>query len=227
MKIMIVEDDPIIAGAIKNELLKWSYEVYLCRDFGSVLEEFKKEEPELVLLDINLPQVNGYYICNQIRNISKVPIIFLSALNEKSDILSAIQMGGDDYITKPVDLGICTAKIRALLRRTYEMSGNFESLSYHELSLHVGKSCLYSEKMEIELTFTELQIMIELMKHPEIYLSKHSLIEKCWKNGHFIDDNTLAVNLTRLRKKLSRISMEKWIETKKNVGYRLIKKEGE
>ncbi|MDO4772473.1 MAG: response regulator transcription factor [Bacillota bacterium] len=227
MKIMIVEDDLVIAGAIRSELLKWSYEVYLCTNFDAVLEEFKQEKPELVLLDINLPRVNGYYICSQIRSISNVPIIFLSALSEKSDILSAIQMGGDDYLTKPVDLGICVAKIKALLRRTYEMGSDFDSLVYNEMTLNISKSALYCKDREIELTFTELQIMSELMKHPETYLSKHRLIEKCWKNEQFIDDNTLAVNLTRLRKKLSRVGMDPWIETRKNVGYRLVKKEGE
>ncbi len=222
MKIMIVEDDMVIANAIQKELSKWAYETYICKDFSGIVDDFKRENPHLLLLDINLPQVNGYYVCGQIRKFSNVPIIFISALNEKSDILSAMQMGADDYICKPIDLGITVAKIQALLRRTYEMNTDFDSLVYKDLSLNISKSCLYYVEKVIELTFTELQIMSELMKHPEQYISKNKLIETCWKNEQFIDDNTLAVNMTRLRKKLKEAGLDGVIETKKNIGYRVL-----
>ncbi len=221
MKIMIIEDDFVIASSIKNELSKWAYDAFICKDFANVISEFERENPKLVLLDIGLPNVNGYYICSEIRKISNVPIIFISALNEKSDIISAMQMGADDYICKPIDLSITVSKIKALLRRTYEMSGDFDSLIYKEIILNISKSSVYYNDKNIDLTFTELQIMIELMKNAEKFVSKNKLLNKCWKNENFIDDNALAVNIVRLRKKLERLGLENIIETKRNVGYRI------
>ncbi len=221
MKIMIIEDDYIIANSIKNELSKWAYDAFVCKDFVNIISEFEREKPKLVLLDIGLPNVNGYYICSQIRKISNVPIIFISALNEKSDIISAMQMGADDYICKPIDLSITVSKIKALLRRTYEMSSDFDSLVYNEIILSISKSSVYYDNREIDLTFTELQIMIELMKNAEKFISKNELINKCWKNENYIDDNALAVNIARLRKKLEKLGLENIIETKRNIGYRI------
>ncbi len=221
MKIMIVEDDVVIATSLKNELNKWAYDVLISENFTSVIEEFNGYKPNLILLDVNLPQLNGYYICKEIRELSNVPIIFISALNEKTDILSAMQMGADDFISKPIDLNITVAKINALIKRTYQMNMDFENLTYKEISLDLGRSHLSYEDKIIELTFTELQIMHELIKNPEKFISKNTLIERCWKNEQFIDENTLAVNLTRLRKKLRERGLDKCIETKKNVGYRL------
>ncbi len=221
MKIMIVEDDVVIATSLKNELNKWAYDVLISENFTSVIEEFNGYKPNLILLDVNLPQLNGYYICKEIRELSNVPIIFISALSEKTDILSAMQMGADDFISKPIDLNITVAKINALIKRTYQMNMDFESLIYKEISLNLSKSCLFYRENKVELTFTEFQIIHELIKNPEKYVSKNTLIERCWKNEQFIDENTLAVNLTRLRKKLKAIGLDKCIETKKNVGYRL------
>ncbi len=222
MKIMIIEDDPVIASSLKNELSKWAYDAFVCKDFVNVISEFEQERPKLVLLDIGLPNVNGYHICSEIRKISNVPIIFISALNEKSDMISAMQMGADDYICKPIDLSITVSKIKALLRRTYEMSADSDSLVYKEMMLNISKSSIYYNKKDIDLTFTELQIMIELMKNAEKFISKNQLINKCWKNEHYIDDNALAVNIVRLRKKLESLGLDSIIETKRNIGYRII-----
>ncbi len=222
MKIMIIEDDAVIASSLKNELSKWAYDAFICKDFVNVISEFEKERPKLVLLDIGLPNVNGYHICSEIRKISNVPIIFISALNEKSDMISAMQMGADDYICKPIDLSITISKIKALLRRTYEMSADSDSLVYKEMMLNISKSSIYYDKKDIDLTFTELQIMIELMKNAEKFISKNQLINKCWKNEHYIDDNALAVNIVRLRKKLESVGLDSIIETKRNIGYRII-----
>ncbi len=221
MKIMIVEDDVIIANSMKKELQQWAYDVFICNDFIHVIDIFKRENPNIVLLDIDLPNVNGYYICDQIRKISNVPIVFISALNEKSDILSAMQLGADDYICKPIDLNITVSKIRALLRRTYEMNIDFDSLVYKDISLNISKSLLSYHNESIDLTFTELQIMTELIKNAEKYISKNQLINRCWKNENFIDDNALAVNMTRLRKKMDKLGVGNIIETKRNVGYRV------
>ncbi len=221
MKIMIIEDDFVIASSLKNELEKWAYEVILCKDFINIINVFKNENPNLVLLDIGLPNVNGYYICNQIREVSNVPIIFISAMSEKSDILSAMQMGADDYICKPIDISITISKIRALLRRTYEMNTDFDVLVYKGISLNISKSILYYNNKNVDLTFTELQIVTELIKNAEKYISRNKLIDKCWKNDSFIDDNALAVNITRLRKKLETLELKNVIETKRNVGYRI------
>ncbi len=221
MKIMIIEDDFTIANSIKNELSKWNYEVFVCKNFSNIIDDFKAQNPNLLLLDINLPEVNGYYICSQIRKISDIPVIFISALSDKSDVLSAMQMGADDYIVKPIDLTITVAKIRALLKRTYEIKKDFDTLIYKELCLNISKSNISYKKRSIDLTFTELQIITELIKNPENFISKSNLIEKCWKNEQFIDDNTLMVNINRLRKKFSSIGLDKLIETKKNIGYRI------
>ena len=221
MKIMIIEDDIVIAKAIKNELEKWAYPSYICTDFINAVSEFERENPKLVLLDIGLPNVNGYYICDQIRKISNVPIIFISAMSDKSDILTGMQVGADDYILKPIDLNITISKIRALLRRTYEMNIDFDSLVYKDISLNISKSCIYFNDKSIDLTFTELQIMIELMKNAEKFISRNQLIDRCWKNEYFIDDNALAVNIARLRKKLNKLGLSNIVETKRSVGYRL------
>ncbi len=219
---MIIEDDPVIAGAIKDELAKWQHEAVICTDFIHVIDVFKREAPKLVLLDIGLPNVNGYVICNDIRRISNVPIIFISSRSEKSDILSGMHMGADDYICKPIDLNITVSKIIALLRRTYELQTDLERLSYKDIALDIGKSCVHYQSQAVDLTFTELQIMTELVKNAEVYSSKNQLIETCWKGENFIDDNALAVNMTRLRKKLGKLGLDGVIETKRNVGYRII-----
>lgn len=224
MRILIIEDDFVITNALKNELEKYNYEVELIEDFSDVMSVFGTFNPHLVLIDINLPFHNGYYWCSQIRTTSNVPIIFISSFSDKMDQMIAIQMGADDYITKPIDLQLTTAKIQALLRRTYD----FQDVQTHEIffnriHLNTQKSELSYKNEVISLTFTELQILTCLFNHGEEFARREEILDFCWQNDQFIDDNTLAVNISRLRKKLNGIDLGGLIETKKNVGYRLSK----
>lgn len=223
MHIYLVEDDPSIARLLQEGLGKWDLEVSLCRDFSRVLEEFKSLQPDLVLLDITLPSYNGYYWCQEIRKESQVPIIFLSARNENMDILMALQMGADDYITKPIDLNLTVSKIRALLRRTYAYSLDNHDWQFAGVSLNAGKSELLYQDQAIDLTKTELSIIETLFRAKGDYVSTNALLESCWDQRDFIDQNTLAVNISRLRKKLQEIGLEDFIVTKRNLGYRLNK----
>lgn len=220
MKILIIEDDFVIANALKKELSKNEYEVVLAKDFLHILEIVKKEQPQLILLDINLPYHNGYYWCSQIRAFSEVPLIFISSVNEKMDILMAMQMGGDDFIRKPIDLQLTVSKIQALLRRTYSFSMNEETVEhFQQVQLNVGKSTLNYHDQSITLTYTELQIMRYLFQQQGDYAKREDILDYCWQNNQFIDDNTLAVNMTRIRRKLKSIGLTSFIQTKKNLGY--------
>lgn len=224
MKILIIEDDFIIANALKKELEKYEYEITLVEDFTEVMETFQKIEPHLVLLDINLPHHNGYYWCSQIRAHSNVPIIFISSLTDKMDQMMAIQMGGDDYLPKPIDLQLTVAKVQALLRRTYDFQmTQSQGLSFHGVQLDRQKAAISYQDKKVSLTYTELQILSCLFEHGEAYAKREEILDYCWQNDQFIDDNTLAVNISRLRKKLKEIGLANFIETKKKVGYRLAK----
>ncbi|HLR88246.1 MAG TPA: response regulator transcription factor [Atopostipes sp.] len=222
MKILIIEDDTVIANALKNELEKSEYEVTLIQDFSNIMDKFHEVQPHLVLIDINLPYHNGYYWCSQIRVESNVPIIFISSLSDKMDQMMAIQMGGDDYIPKPIDLQLTAAKIQALLRRTYDFATpQSNELIFHGVRLDPQKSEMSFKNQNISLTFTELQIMTCLFEHGEKFATREEILDFCWQNDQFIDDNTLAVNISRLRKKMKEIQLTDFIETKKKVGYRL------
>lgn len=224
MKIYIIEDDSIIANALKRALEKRDYEVVLAKDFHHISDEFTLIDPQLVLMDINLPSQNGYYWTSQIRTESNVPIIFISSIDETIDQLMAMQMGADDFITKPIDIDLTVAKIQALLRRTYDFSvatSTEHSLNYQDVSLNTGKLTLEVAGESVSLTFTELQLMTVLFRKNGDFASREELLDYCWKNDQFIDDNTLAVNITRLRKKCRELSLSNFIQTKKNVGYAL------
>ncbi|WP_124059334.1 response regulator transcription factor [Vaginisenegalia massiliensis] len=221
MKIFIVEDNTNIAQSMAEELRKWQYEVYQVDDFNQVLAEFKTIQPHLVLLDINLPSFNGYHWCGQIRQISNVPIIIISSRNEQMDMVMAMQMGADDFIVKPFDMTVTIAKIQALLRRTYDFTDNLDLLTMDKLTLFLGQARLVWEEQTVDLTRTELQVMESLMLAKGQFVARESLMEKCWQNDSFIDDNTLAVNVTRLRKKLATLTPDYQIISKRNVGYAL------
>ncbi len=224
MKIMIVEDEENIALSLKRELESWKYETYVVENFNDVIGEFERENPQLILLDINLPYFNGYYWCQEIRKISKVPIIFISSRNENMDIVMAMQLGGDDFITKPLNLTVISAKVQALIRRTYDFITDLFVLNYEEVYLDLRNAELkYREKM-VSLTKTESLIMELLFKYQGEFVSREELMENCWQGDDFIDDNTLAVNIMRLRRKLDDLGLNGFIVTKKGVGYALFKK---
>ncbi|MCI2946937.1 two-component system, OmpR family, response regulator protein BraR/BceR [Staphylococcus caledonicus] len=221
MKVLIVEDDFVIAESLENELSQWNYDVIVAKQFDNILEYFKVHQPQLVLLDINLPTFNGYHWCQEIRKESNVPIIFISSRTDNMDQIMAIQMGGDDFIEKPFNLSLTVAKIQALLRRTYDLAVSHNELTVQGCQLVVDKATLYHNNESVQLSFTELQILQMLFRNEGKYVSRTALIEKCWESENFIDDNTLAVNMTRLRKKLQSIGVKDLIETKKNVGYKV------
>lgn len=220
-KIFIVEDDEIISSSLKKHLEKWNYEVFVVEDFEHVTEVFHQFQPELVLLDIALPYYNGYYWCQQIRQISQVPIIFISSMNENMNIVMAMNMGADDFINKPFDLHVLTAKIQALFRRTYSFSKQYHILTYKDLTLNILEAKISYRQKNIDLTKNELKIMQMLFERAEIYVSRDDLMMALWQSYQYIDDNTLSVNMNRLRKKLDDFNLGTFIQTKKGLGYQL------
>lgn len=220
-KIMIVEDDEIIASSIKKHLEKWNYDVFVVNDFENVLEDFRNYEPLLILLDISLPYYNGYYWCQEIRKESEVPIIFISSTSENMNIVMAMNMGADDFINKPFDLTVLTAKLQAILRRTYSFNKTQNVLNYHSLTLDLLKGVISYHEDSIELTKTELKIMQILFEHAGQIVSRDTIMEALWQSEAFVDDNTLSVNINRLRKKLDAFSLPQFIHTKKGIGYQL------
>ena len=218
---MIVEDDQTIASILARELEKWSYESVLVDDFTQVMDVFHREMPQLVLLDIQLPAFNGYYWCQEIRKVSQVPIIFISSRSENMDIVMAIQMGGDDYIQKPFDLSVALAKVQAILRRTYDFTESDNYLRVGEVILKPGESRLLYQEQELDLTRNELKVLELLFQNKNNFVSRDAIMVRLWEDESFIDDNTLAVNIARLRKKLASIGLPSLIQTKKGVGYGL------
>ena len=218
---MIVEDDEVIASAIQKHLETWNYEVDVIDDFEHVLEKYIQIQPELILLDISLPFYNGYHWCEQIRKISSVPIIFISSASENMNIVMAISMGADDFITKPFDFSVLTAKIQALLRRTYSFSKSMQVLTYKELVLNILDATISYQEQTIDLTKNELKILQILFEKSETFVPRDDLMMALWQSNEFIDDNTLSVNMNRLRKKLDDFHIEHLIQTKKGLGYKL------
>ena len=220
-KIMIVEDDEIISSTLKKHLEKWNYDVYVIEDFENIMDIFMKEQPALVLLDISLPYYNGYHWCQEIRKVSEVPIIFISSTNENMNIVMAMNMGADDFINKPFDLNVLTAKIQAILRRTYSFSKQFHILTYKDLVLNILEATISYQIQIIELTKNELKIMQMLFEKSETFVSRDDLMIALWQSNQFVDDNTLSVNMNRLRKKLDDFGFDSLIQTKKGLGYKL------
>jgi DNA-binding response OmpR family regulator len=220
MKVMIIEDDQVIRELLGESLKKWNYDVVMLNSFENVLEDFLSEQPTILLLDINLPLFDGFYWCNKIRGVSKVPIIFISSRDSPMDMIMAMNMGGDDFIQKPFDTEVLIAKINALLRRSYSYSDTQSNVIEHnELILNLNDWVIFCRDEKAELTKTEFIILRLLMKHTGRIVSRNKIMRTLWKNEHFIDDNTLSVNITRLRKKLSQLGKENFITTKKGEGY--------
>ncbi len=218
-KIMIVEDDSVIASTLKNHLEKWGYQVKCITDFNNVLGDFTLFAPDLVLLDIYLPSFDGYHWCREIRNISQVPIVFISSANENMNIVMAMNMGGDDFINKPFDLNVITSKLQAILRRTYSFAKDFHLLTYHDVILDVSSATISFDDAVLELTKNEVKILELLFHKPETILSREEIMNFLWDDHQFVDDNTLSVNVNRLRKKLETIGLADFIKTKKGMGY--------
>ncbi|MDP4145264.1 MAG: response regulator transcription factor [Bacillota bacterium] len=219
-KILLVEDEEKIREIIKSSLEKWAFQVCYVDNFNNIFEEFSKESPHLVIMDINLPVYDGFYWCNKIRTISKVPVLFLSSRSTNMDIVMGINMGGDDYLTKPFSMEVLIAKINALLRRTYSyMETSVNTIDYKGIVLSLKDNTVYYENKKLELTKNEFKIIHILMKKHECIVSREKLMQELWEDESFIDDNTLTVNINRLRKKLKEIGLEDLIKTIKNQGY--------
>ena len=218
-KIMIVEDDRVIARALASHLSKWNYDTRCIEDFKNIIEEFEQYDPQLVLLDIMLPFFNGFHWCQEIRKVSEVPIIFLSSANDNMNIVMAMNMGGDEFIEKPFDLHVVTAKVQAILRRSYSFQGTLNVMEYHGAVLNLNDATLVNGEQKLELTKNEFRILQILLENAGRIVSRDSIITRLWESDEFIDDNTLTVNIARLRKKLEQIGLEQMIRTKKGIGY--------
>lgn len=218
-KILIVEDDETIAGGLKTHLEKWNYQTECMTDFKDVMGKFLEFEPQLVLLDIVLPFFNGFHWCQEIRKISKVPIIFLSSVNDNMNIVMAMNMGGDEFIEKPFDLNVVTAKVQAVLRRTYEFRGTADIMEWNGAILNLADATVLYQDQKQELTKNEFKILQMLLKNTGKIVSRESIMTRLWDSNEFIDDNTLTVNVARLRKKMEQIGLGGKIITKKGIGY--------
>lgn len=218
MKILICEDDPVIAGSIADSLKKWGYEPLCVSRFDAVMDDFNAFLPQLVIMDISLPFYNGYYWCEKIRSSSSVPILFLSSHQESMDLVMAINMGGDDYLQKPVSIEVLLAKIAALLRRAYDYEAT-PALTMGDAVLNSGASCLVRGDRRIPLTRNEVGILDLLLSKKGRVVSREQLMLKLWDDDTFVDDNTLTVNVNRLRKKLEEEGMTGYIQTHKGQGY--------
>ena len=218
-RILMVEDDSTLAKAMSEQIHGWGNEVWLVTDFQNVIEEFKEYQPHLVLLDIMLPFFNGYHWCQEIRRISKVPVIFLSSASDNMNIVMAINMGGDDFIPKPVDPMVLTAKLQATLRRTYEMQEENGTIEFCGASLNPGSGCLVFNGDTIDLTKNELRILQTLLENKDKIVSRDRLMTRLWQDDCYVEENTLTVNVARLRKKLEQAGLSDVIETKPGIGY--------
>ncbi|EAG1170831.1 response regulator transcription factor [Listeria monocytogenes] len=221
VKVYIVEDDEVIRDTIRKHLSKWGFEIGVVEDFNNILQEFLAFEPQLVILDVNLPFFDGFYWCNQIREVSNVPIIFLSSRNSRMDQIMGMNMGADYYIEKPVDLDVLMARINALLRRTYSYADLEEAnvMEHNNVLLHIDTNTLTHLEDKIELTKNEFLILYELMKQKGSIVSRDEIMRALWEDESFVDDNTLTVNVVRIRKKLAEIGLSEFIKTKKGQGY--------
>ena len=218
-KILVVEDDLVIAKTVAKHITSWGYEAKYITDFQNVLGEFINFDPQLVLMDIGLPFFNGYHWCSEIRKLSKVPIMFISSASDNMNIVLAINMGGDDFIAKPFDLTVLTAKIQALLRRTYDFTGQTTLLEHQGAILNLSDFTLSFEGQKVDLTRNEHKILQTLLENKDVVVSRETLMTRLWETDSYVDENTLTVNIARLRRKLDSIGLEDFILTKKGQGY--------
>lgn len=218
-KLYIVEDDAGIADGIKSLAENWGFEARICSDFRKVTEEFVSFSPHIVLMDIGLPFFNGYHWCTELRKISNVPVIVLSSASDNMNIVMAVNMGADDFIPKPFDGNVLMAKLQALLRRSYDFAASAPVLTHRGAFLNTGDNTLTVNGEKTELTKNEYRILLCLMENKGKVVSREKLMERLWETDAFVDENTLTVNVNRLRKKLDAAGLEDFITTKFGVGY--------
>ena len=218
-KILLVEDDAGIAKEIADYAAGWGLEVHIVKNFEKVMEEFAAVQPHLVLLDISLPYFDGYYWCSQIRKVSKIPVIFLSSAADNMNILMAVNMGADDFIAKPFDRNVLIAKLSAMLRRSYDFAASVGIIEHKGAMLNTADNTLTYQGNNIDLTKNEYKILLALMENRGKVVSRESLMERLWESDSFVDENTLTVNVNRLRKKLDNAGLKDFITTRFGVGY--------
>lgn len=218
-QIMIVEDDATMAEMMKRQLEAWGHQVHVAEQFQDILGEFTACAPHMVLMDIMLPFFNGYHWCSAIRAISNVPVIFISSASDNMNIVMAMNMGGDDFIPKPVDPDVMMVKIQAVLRRTYDMAGRIPVLEHQGAVLNLSDTTLTYQGKHLELTRNEFRILQTLLENKGKVVSREALMTKLWQMDCYVEENTLTVNVTRLRKKLESIGLHQWIRTKVGSGY--------
>lgn len=218
-KILIIEDDEIIAKSIEKELSNWGFISKCITDFQNIIPQFVEFDPQLILLDITLPFFNGYHWCSEIRKLSKVPIVFISSASDNMNIVMAMNMGGDDFISKPFDLHVLIAKIQAIFRRTYDFSTSSNLLEHRGAILNINDNSISYNGEKVELTKNEYKIHQTLLENKNKTVSRDNLMIKLWETDNYVEENTLNVNVTRLRKKLESIGLNNFIKTKKGLGY--------
>ncbi len=218
-RILVIEDDRGIAEAIVRKIEMWSFSARCVEDFRNVMHTFTEYDPHLVVLDISLPFFNGYHWCSEIRKVSKVPIVFVSSASDNMNIVMAMNLGADDFITKPFDADVMMAKLMAMLRRTYDFADRIPVLEHRGAFLNMNENTLQYQKHKVDLTKNEYRILLTLMEQKGTVVSREKLMERLWETDSFVDDNTLTVNINRLRKKLSAAGLDDFIITKFGVGY--------
>ena len=218
-KIMIIEDDESLAAEMKKQIESWGNEVSCVREFRDIIPAFTAYDPHMVLLDITLPFYNGYHWCSEIRKISNVPIIFISSASDNMNIVMAMNMGADDFIAKPFDMEVLILKIQALLRRSYDFAPQAPFLEHRGAILNTLDQTLSAGGQKLELTKNEYRILLVLLRNKGKVVSREKLMEELWESESFVDENTLTVNVNRLRKKLTGAGLDGFISTKFKVGY--------
>lgn len=218
-RILIVEDDASMAQIMKKQIESWGNEARIADDFRNILSAFTAYDPHLVLLDIMLPFFNGYHWCSEIRKISTVPVVFLSSASDNMNILMAMNLGADDFLPKPVDLNVLVAKLNAVLRRVYDRSDKVPALECHGAVLNLNDGTLTYADEQLELTRNEFRILQTLMENRGKIVSRDKLMTRLWQNDCYVEENTLTVNVTRLRKKLETVGLRDFITTKVGSGY--------
>lgn len=218
-KLMIIEDSQVIREELKSLLTRYGYDVVVSVNFGNILLDIKRESPDLILLDINLPVYDGFYICKEVRTNLHIPIIIVTSRDSEIDELMSMNLGADDFVTKPYNTQILLARISAVLKRTYADSPNSDVLTFKDLSLDLSKGVISAFDKSVELSKNEIKILAHLIKNKEKIISRDDLMNYMWNSDVYIDDNTLSVNITRIRRKLEDINLKDYIETRRGLGY--------